>query len=275
MRRHDSSSGEMEEAADNTPAVDSASEATPMEVTAPKSKHVRIPPPNVATNGIKSNSTSPQKPAGRQSRPQSANRGPGAPVRYFVIKSINRENVERSIDQGVWSTQVGFLTYACTSSTPQSYHGCAVCEFQCCCCCVYLTGAAPLQRHNEQKLREAFERSKDVFLIFSVNMSGHFQGYARMISVGNQNQVCFSFNQKLPSRLPHAGKHGLSCLFLAKCSFANTHAYFLLHVHHKLLSRDVISSVCHWYASLLSCFTTVLNTNLMSSSQPNCVLMAA
>ena len=46
-----------------------------------------------------------------------------------------------------------------------------------------------LQRHNEQKLREAFERSKDVFLIFSVNMSGHFQGYARMVSVGNQNQV--------------------------------------------------------------------------------------
>ena len=109
-RRHDSSSGEMEEAADNTPAVDSANEATPMEVTAPKSKHVRIPPPNVATNGVKSNSSSPQKPVGRQSRPQSANRGPGAPVRYFVIKSINRENVERSIDQGVWSTQVGFLT---------------------------------------------------------------------------------------------------------------------------------------------------------------------
>ena len=115
MRRHDSSSGEMEEAADNTPAVDSANEATPMEVTASKSKHVRIPPPNVATNGIKSNS-SPEKPAGRQSRPQSANRGPGAPVRYFVIKSINRENVERSIDQGVWSTQVGFLTDACRPS---------------------------------------------------------------------------------------------------------------------------------------------------------------
>ncbi len=135
MRRHDSSSGEMEEAADNTPAVDSASEATPMEVTAPKSKHVRIPPPNVTTNGIKSNSTSPQKPAGRQSRPQSANRGPGAPVRYFVIKSINRENVERSIDQGVWSTQVGFLTYACSSSIPQLC-GSAVCRSHRCCCCV-------------------------------------------------------------------------------------------------------------------------------------------
>ncbi len=49
------------------------------------------------------------------------------------------------------------------------------------------TKVVSLQMHNEQKLREAFERSKDVFLIFSVNMSGHFQGYARMI--GNQNQV--------------------------------------------------------------------------------------
>lgn len=78
------------------------------------------------------------------------------------------------------------------------------------------TITAPLQRHNEQKLREAFERSKDVFLIFSVNMSGHFQGYARMISVGNQNQVCFFFTQKLPNRLPHAGKQsGISCVLLA------------------------------------------------------------
>ena len=45
-----------------------------------------------------------------------------------------------------------------------------------------------MQKHNEQKLREAFEQSKDVFLIFSVNSSGHFQGYARMVSIG-QGQV--------------------------------------------------------------------------------------
>ena len=46
-----------------------------------------------------------------------------------------------------------------------------------------------LQKHNEQKLCEAFEQSKDVFLIFSVNMSGHFQGYARMVSTSNSRQV--------------------------------------------------------------------------------------
>ena len=46
-----------------------------------------------------------------------------------------------------------------------------------------------LQKHNEQKLCEAFDHSKDVFLIFSVNMSGHFQGYARMVSTSNSRQV--------------------------------------------------------------------------------------
>ena len=103
MRRHDSSSGEMEDAPDNTPAVDSANEDS---VAKAKARHVRIPPPKHVSNGIKGNSISPQPAAGKQSRPQSANRGSAAPVRYFILKSYNRENVERSIDQGVWSTQV-------------------------------------------------------------------------------------------------------------------------------------------------------------------------
>lgn len=106
MRRHDSSSGDMDDPADNIPAVDSATEETPMEVTATKPKHVKIPPPSLPANGVKSNTVSPQQPVGRQSRPQSANKASGAPVRYFILKSYNRENVERSIDQGVWSTQV-------------------------------------------------------------------------------------------------------------------------------------------------------------------------
>jgi len=37
------------------------------------------------------------------------------------------------------------------------------------------------QSHNEQKLNEAYDNS-DVILIFSVNNSRHFQGYARMAS---------------------------------------------------------------------------------------------
>lgn len=95
----------MEDATDNTPAVDSANEDS---VAKAKARHVKIPPPNHAFNGVKGTSVSPQPTGGKQSRPQSANRGSAAPVRYFILKSYNRENVERSIDQGVWSTQVSF-----------------------------------------------------------------------------------------------------------------------------------------------------------------------
>ena len=94
MRRHDSSSGDEE---DNG--------VTAMDTSATNNKHKRIPPP-VKLNGIKSNPASPQRANGRHNRPASASRNPGAPVRYFILKSHNRENVERSIDKGVWSTQV-------------------------------------------------------------------------------------------------------------------------------------------------------------------------
>lgn len=118
MRRHDSSSGEMEDATDNTPAVDSANEES---VAKAKARHVKIPPPNHVSNGVKGNSISPQPAAGKQSRPQSANRGSAAPVRFFILKSYNRENVERSIDQGVWSTQVSIHSNLPHRSASGSY----------------------------------------------------------------------------------------------------------------------------------------------------------
>jgi YT521-B-like domain len=55
--------------------------------------------------------------------------------RYFILKSYNHENIQRAVADGVWATQ----------------------------------------RHNEVKLNEAFSACANVFLIFSVNMSGHFQ----------------------------------------------------------------------------------------------------
>ena len=36
------------------------------------------------------------------------------------------------------------------------------------------------QRHNEEILDQAYRTSKNVFLIFSVNKSGEFYGYARL-----------------------------------------------------------------------------------------------
>jgi hypothetical protein len=47
-----------------------------------------------------------------------------------------------------------------------------------------------MQKHNEEKLNEAFAQKCGVYLIFSVNMSGHFQGYARMMSYVSRQQVC-------------------------------------------------------------------------------------
>ncbi|KAM7525664.1 hypothetical protein LguiA_015566 [Lonicera macranthoides] len=63
-------------------------------------------------------------------------------TRYFIIKSLNHQNIQLSIENGIWATQV----------------------------------------MNEPILEEAFNNSGKVILIFSVNMSGFFQGYAQMIS---------------------------------------------------------------------------------------------
>ncbi|XP_062147076.1 uncharacterized protein LOC133854824 isoform X1 [Alnus glutinosa] len=63
-------------------------------------------------------------------------------TRYFVIKSLNHQNIQLSIEKGIWATQV----------------------------------------MNEPILEEAFHNSDKVILIFSVNMSGFFQGYAQMMS---------------------------------------------------------------------------------------------
>ncbi|KAJ8758565.1 hypothetical protein K2173_000286 [Erythroxylum novogranatense] len=62
--------------------------------------------------------------------------------RYFIVKSSNRENLELSVQQGVWATQ----------------------------------------RSNEAKLNEAFDSAENVILIFSVNRTRHFQGCAKMTS---------------------------------------------------------------------------------------------
>ncbi|KAL0363623.1 UNVERIFIED_CONTAM: cleavage and polyadenylation specificity factor 30 [Sesamum calycinum] len=60
---------------------------------------------------------------------------PQGTSRYFVVKSCNKENLELSVQQGVWATQ----------------------------------------RSNEAKLNEAFESVDNVILIFSVNKTRHFQ----------------------------------------------------------------------------------------------------
>lgn len=56
-----------------------------------------------------------------------------------------------------------------------------------------------MQRHNEDKLNEAFAQKCGVYLIFSVNMSGHFQGYARMMSYVSRQQVSLTTTEMCTS----------------------------------------------------------------------------
>ncbi|KAG6845194.1 hypothetical protein H0H93_016157, partial [Arthromyces matolae] len=61
------------------------------------------------------------------------------PQRYFILKSLTQHDLDLSRENGLWATQ----------------------------------------RHNEGVLDRAFRTSQDVYLIFSVNKSGEFYGYAR------------------------------------------------------------------------------------------------
>eukprot|EP00667_Euglena_gracilis_P003000 EG_transcript_3004 len=64
-------------------------------------------------------------------------------TRYFVIKSYSAENVTISLRRGIWATQ----------------------------------------KQNEQVFNDAFLDTPRVILLFSINGSRHFQGYARMTSL--------------------------------------------------------------------------------------------
>ncbi|KAJ8691693.1 hypothetical protein PTI98_011236 [Pleurotus ostreatus] len=62
------------------------------------------------------------------------------PQRFFILKSLTQYDLDLSVERGLWATQ----------------------------------------KHNEGILDQAYRSSKDVFLIFGVNKSGEFYGYARM-----------------------------------------------------------------------------------------------
>lgn len=81
-------------------------------------------------------------PNGQQNQNKSSTPLPQGISRYFIVKSCNRENLELSVEQGVWATQ----------------------------------------RSNEAKLNEAFDSVENIILIFSVNRTRHFQGCAKMTS---------------------------------------------------------------------------------------------
>lgn len=79
--------------------------------------------------------------------------------RYFIVKSCNRENLELSVQQGVWATQ----------------------------------------RSNEAKLNEAFDSVENVILIFSVNRTRHFQvsfGFSILYPLCKGHSILWWFSGK-------------------------------------------------------------------------------
>ncbi|XP_076443964.1 3'-5' RNA helicase YTHDC2-like [Babylonia areolata] len=76
-----------------------------------------------------------------------------APCRYFVMKCNNQKNLDISQSRGIWATSAA----------------------------------------NDRKINRAFQDGKTVYLIFSVQGSGHFQGYAKMTSeIGRDKSPEFS-----------------------------------------------------------------------------------
>ncbi|KAK4165829.1 zinc finger CCCH domain-containing protein 45 [Cladorrhinum sp. PSN259] len=67
--------------------------------------------------------------------------------RFFILKSLTIEDLDLSVQTGIWATQ----------------------------------------SHNEQTLNDAFNNSENVYLVFSANKSGEYFGYARMTSPINDD----------------------------------------------------------------------------------------
>ncbi|TFY59281.1 hypothetical protein EVJ58_g5878 [Rhodofomes roseus] len=84
------------------------------------------------------------------------------PKRYFILKSLTQRDLDISVKEGLWATQ----------------------------------------KHNEVTLDQAYRTSKEVYLIFGVNKSGEFYGYARMAGSiqRGEHRVSWSSRAESPTR---------------------------------------------------------------------------
>ena len=87
-------------------------------------------------------------------------------ARYFIIKSKNMENIKLGKLKGIWATTVG----------------------------------------NQVKLVDAYTKTKHVLLLFSVNNSQKFQGFARMDSNLDRSEHGVPWVDKETIRLGHPFK---------------------------------------------------------------------
>ncbi|KAJ7028437.1 YT521-B-like domain-containing protein [Mycena alexandri] len=84
------------------------------------------------------------------------------PQRFFILKSLTRDDLDLSVRTGLWATQ----------------------------------------KHNEGILDRAFRTSKDVFLVFSVNKSGEFYGMAGPVGQNDVGRVNWTRRDSTASNAP-------------------------------------------------------------------------
>ncbi|KAK6438322.1 hypothetical protein LTR95_005477 [Oleoguttula sp. CCFEE 5521] len=125
------------------------------------SDNTSVPPPGPASTPALTHSFSPDSDAdsidtptivgGPPSAPQAQEelpseitppKAPRTSESFFILKSLTSQHLDASVRRGEWATQV----------------------------------------HNEAVLNAAFERSDNVYLMFSANKSGKYFGYARMLA---------------------------------------------------------------------------------------------
>ncbi|KAJ9640165.1 hypothetical protein H2204_003390 [Knufia peltigerae] len=83
--------------------------------------------------------------------------------KFFVVKSLTIEDLERSVHSGIWATQA----------------------------------------HNEDALNKAYMSAENVYLIFSANKSGEYFGYARMESaIDEESAATIDYQPRAETRDP-------------------------------------------------------------------------
>lgn len=120
----------------NDPMSPTSSSRVSTEPMSPSRKDTAPVAAGLATAGSYSSSGS----ASYTSTNSSLFRHPAFRHRYFILKSLRSDDLDRSIETGYWATQP----------------------------------------HNENVLDQAYRNSETVFLIFGVNQTGEFYGYAKM-----------------------------------------------------------------------------------------------
>ncbi|KAJ7738379.1 YT521-B-like domain-containing protein [Mycena metata] len=144
------SSSETDTSGDLSLSALSLGSASPLEEDGPEHGGERRPPPRpLGSTSSSGASGSGASGSGASGSTNSSLLRAYFPQRFFILKSLTRDDLDLSVRTGLWATQ----------------------------------------KHNEGILDRAFRTSKDVFLVFSVNKSGEFYGYARMAGPVGQNDV--------------------------------------------------------------------------------------